>query len=583
MADAEDDQVAVAVAAPKKGKLLRIACAAGIALLAAGIACFVLLGGDLAALMRRPLSEEAFLKELKELDESGKELELLSRHFDKLEKQAPPSVELYLSLLKRRRFLARQNARFITAYQETARKAVTQFPDFEPCAAIMAESLLLEQDAATTHNVELRMVLGRLTQERFKALALSSYALLGSLYDPVEAVQIANKNFLFAPPTADAEAYTALTINSFILRILDGDYNSVITALNEMPDLDPVEAPVMARFAAEVYYDYGDSLRAAEIFSRFPADAATTGISYLAREADALWVAGYVSAARLRWTTLGNSTQEKDSASKARSLYNLAASADDKAQEATFLKRQLALNDETYRELGVIRYSRLFPAVEALEILTAKPPQAAAPLGENAIDTAESTKTPFGSASLLALETVRRRMETESLRRAVAETWLLLNEYPDDTRLYEWACYFFNYQRRYDETALLVKNANKHNIKGIWLDMHEALRMAREGGLSEGLDLLVNLPEYKYWQIPANIARIQEARRSPTAALGYYERAASLVGDNIEGARIQFRIALCLRALDREAESRAALQHALELDPDNLSARLELRRPLAEN
>jgi tetratricopeptide (TPR) repeat protein len=464
----------------------------------------------------------------------------------------------------------------------------------------MVEARLLEREnnaetagaAPPTNDTELRTVAARLTQERFKPLAASCYALLGLLDEPETAAQIPNRTMLF--PTALLERFsettlkregvdepapfrkqdTPLIIDYLILRLLDGEYEEVVKALNAMPDFNPAENAPLAHFAAEFFYDYGNALRAAEIFSRFPPETAP---SYAARQADALWVSGYVPAARALWTALGASDREEDGANRARSLYNLAATAQDKTQEAAFLKRQLALSYDTCHDLGVIRYSRLLPTAEALELLqqhgaTKQTPDD--PLSESAM-------AALQNEPLIALELVRRGIESGTLRRAVAETWLLLNEYEADARLYEWACYFFNYQRRYDEAALLVKNAGRHGIGGVWLDMHEALRMAREGGFSDALSLLVKLPEDEHWQIAANIARIQEARRAPTAALGYYEKAATLVRDNIQASRIHFRRALCLRSLARDDESRAALRLALELDPDFLAARLELRRPLA--
>jgi hypothetical protein len=45
-----------------------------------------------------------------------------------------------------------------------------------------------------------------------------------------------------------------------------------------------------------------------------------------------------------------------------------------------------------------------------------------------------------------------------------------------------------------------------------------------------------------------------------------------------DAARVQVRIARCLRGLGREAESRRVLDYALDLDPDNLDAALEKRR-----
>jgi tetratricopeptide (TPR) repeat protein len=65
---------------------------------------------------------------------------------------------------------------------------------------------------------------------------------------------------------------------------------------------------------------------------------------------------------------------------------------------------------------------------------------------------------------------------------------------------------------------------------------------------------------------------------SPSAALAYYESAAALAGRGKSAAAIQIRIARCLQALGRDRESRRVLDYALDLDPENLEARYELRR-----
>jgi hypothetical protein len=69
-----------------------------------------------------------------------------------------------------------------------------------------------------------------------------------------------------------------------------------------------------------------------------------------------------------------------------------------------------------------------------------------------------------------------------------------------------------------------------------------------------------------------------EARRAPAEALEQYETAAGRVKDRQAASRLQRRIAGCLRSLGRKDESRRALLYSLDLDPGNLTARLELRR-----
>jgi tetratricopeptide (TPR) repeat protein len=100
----------------------------------------------------------------------------------------------------------------------------------------------------------------------------------------------------------------------------------------------------------------------------------------------------------------------------------------------------------------------------------------------------------------------------------------------------------------------------------------------REGKLDEAEELLRAVPqEAGIWQAGANLGRILESRHAPRAALEQYETALSLVKDNAAASRIRFRMALCFRALGQREESRRALRHSLELNPDNLPARLELQ------
>jgi tetratricopeptide (TPR) repeat protein len=111
------------------------------------------------------------------------------------------------------------------------------------------------------------------------------------------------------------------------------------------------------------------------------------------------------------------------------------------------------------------------------------------------------------------------------------------------------------------------------------LALHDVFRLIREGSLAEAETLLAEQGENTpLWQIPANLGLIAESRRSLSPALEYYERAASLTKDRPSEARIRLRIARCLRMLGRDGESRRELEHILELDPENLSARLESRR-----
>jgi tetratricopeptide (TPR) repeat protein len=161
----------------------------------------------------------------------------------------------------------------------------------------------------------------------------------------------------------------------------------------------------------------------------------------------------------------------------------------------------------------------------------------------------------------------------------VAETWLLLGRHPREEALYRWGAWYFDRQRQFPETALLLRQARMNEIDGPWLILHDVFRLIREGLLAEGdTRLAEQLDHTTLWQVPANLGLIMESRRSLSLALGYYESAASLVKDRLSEAKIRLRIARCLHMLGRDEESRQVLGKVLELDPENLNARLELRR-----
>jgi tetratricopeptide (TPR) repeat protein len=84
------------------------------------------------------------------------------------------------------------------------------------------------------------------------------------------------------------------------------------------------------------------------------------------------------------------------------------------------------------------------------------------------------------------------------------------------------------------------------------------------------------------WQAAANLGLILESRHAPFPALEYYEIAAARMPASLlraqAASRLQLRIAGCLRTLGRTEDSRRVLRYSLDLNPDNLAARLELRR-----
>jgi tetratricopeptide (TPR) repeat protein len=103
-----------------------------------------------------------------------------------------------------------------------------------------------------------------------------------------------------------------------------------------------------------------------------------------------------------------------------------------------------------------------------------------------------------------------------------------------------------------------------------------------EGRLEQAQETLrpIISPEQD-WYVFANYGRIFESMRSLARALEQYELAAEKLQllnpqKGKSAANVQIHIARCFNALKRPADARRALLFALDFDPDNLTAQLEL-------
>ncbi|MDR0584021.1 MAG: hypothetical protein LBG57_06720 [Treponema sp.] len=580
-----------------RGNLPRILCFSGLIL-------SLLIGGSLAAvylLGGRPVAEkgDSFYRLLREYDRAAESagvpgaadmaaiIENFDRELDKLETKAG-AVESRLSILKRRRRLALLNSRYVPAYRQSVRRARQDFPYSEPLALLAAAAIIQDTAIGPEQEEELRACLPLFSDIRFDTFRLSLHVLLGDLKNPETAMN--SLPAALSSAGLNGSFYTsekeALAADLAMLKLLKADPAG---AAAEIQGLLAASSGEFLRFAAEYYYDFGDILRSAELFSRLNDEAA------LLRQADALWLGGYAAGARNIWSLLASSALDggegrgrADAGAVSRSLYNLALSAENPDEAAALLERLVVLpsgaGEEGYpgREYGLIWYSRFLDARRAVALLDAA-----------------------GTGALLELEILKRRMELEETGRLTAETWLLLGRYPEEERLYRWGAWFFDSRRNYGETAILLKAAGRHQFTGDWAGLHGALQLFRAGNPDGAEDVLIPLLERSAdWPAAANLGRLLEARRAPARALEYYEIAAGLLGNEIFGieasgpekaavrfrdkadealrretaSRIQFRIAQCLKTLGRTGESRRVLEYALDLNPGNLSARLELSR-----
>ena len=583
-----------------RGNLLRVLCFSGLIL-------SLLIGGSLAAvylLGGRPIMESGggFYRLLREYDRSAQSVEVLAaadraalfeklgRELDKLETKAE-GVEYWLSILKRRRRLALLNPRYVPAYRQSVLRARQGFPYSEPLAALAAAAIVQNTAISPELEGEVRACLPLLSDSRFDTLRLSLHVLLGDLKNPETAANSlpsvpdsAGLNGSFYPSEKEA-----IAADLAMIKLLKGDSAG---AAAEIQGLLAVSSGEFLRFAAEYFYDFGDILRSAELFSRLSDETA------LLRQADALWLGGYAAGARNIWSLLalpaldgGGEAGPDGIEAVSRSLYNLALSAENSDEAAGLLERLVvlpAVGEGGYsgRQYGLIRYSRFLDVRRAVALL-------------EAAGTGPST-------ALLELEILKRRTELEETGRLTAETWLLLGRYPEEENLYRWGAWFFDSRRNYGETAVLLKTAARHRFTGAWAGLHGALQLIRAGDPDGAEGILISLLDGSAdWPAAANLGRLLETRRAPVRALEYYEIAAALLeksevpGIEAPGppkaavrfldetdetrrretaSRIQFRIAQCLKTLGRAGESRRVLEYALDLNPDNLNARLELGR-----
>lgn len=587
----------------KQTDLLRGVCLLGLVVflcLAGALALLSLLGG----IPLFPSASGTFAQALKAYDEALLEnpgLPFRQRNglLDSLEKKAL-DTEQVLSVLKRRRFPVPGNSpggdSYLEAYIRSVERVRRLYPHSAQIGALAAEALVLNaagRPLSEEEAGELRELAVLMSGGALEDLSLACSVFSGVMGDPASARFLPRELFtLLCSLTAGGERERYL-VNACIRTLLEEDGagsagdRQAAAMVNALFDAPPLLAET-SRFGGEFFYDHGNFLRAAELFSVFTDDQG------LARQGDALWLGNFADQARILWQAAASGPAGSSgvletggaASLKVRAFYNLAATAPDAGEAGRWLERLFAADSEVLpgRVFGVIRYSRLVSLNQALVIL-------------------EETDQAEG---LFDLELLRRKSESWTVDRAVAETWNLLNRHPDDPRLFEWAAWYFDFQRRYDETLLVLRNAAINRVEGSWSGLHRAFAQFRDGDLDEAektLRSIVKSPgegglqrRRPLWQAPACLGLLLEKRGNFREALGCYETAAGrlaaggilpedsgipaagVVPERRDAARIQVHIAGLLRSLGRGPESRRPLEYALDLDPENLEARLELRR-----
>jgi len=533
-------------------KHLRVTLLAGLMLLILALGALIFLHFSERDVWKSFRKQDGFLRLLRDYDAvadefygTQREYDRLHGELDKMEKKAI-SVESWLSILKRRRILAKNHRPSEEIYRSSLNKALKAYPKSEPIIAVAVAAII--KDSAVTREIEsqLRDWLPFITEPSFNELRLSLYVLLGDFNSPQKARTL--------PENLYAYGTESVAVNLAILKILSGDYHGaasdVQTLLNGEPSLQTI------RFAAEYNYDFGDLPRSAELFASLNTNDA------MIRQADALYLAGFPQNAQALWLILANIQNEI-------SLYNLAVTSQDGDLAADYLNKLVNLemgSNSNSRQFGLIRYSRFFENAKALALLRG------------------SKQFSPNDYPYIDLEICKRMAQGRNPGYQIAQTWLLLDRHEKNLELYKWACRLFFFQRGYDEALILLKRMDQLLINENWIDVYKALYSMVEGKLDDAEELLrPKLLKEPDWQDFANYGLILESMRSFGRALEQYKLAVEKLQfsnpqENKSAARIQIHIARCFTALKRPADARQALLYALELDPDNLTAGLELDR-----
>jgi tetratricopeptide (TPR) repeat protein len=542
------------------GAMPRITFFAGLILLALTGCVFVFIFFMGGRSHKRARQEENFSFLLREYDKMilgvtdfHGEIGAIDKELDRLEKKTL-GVESWLSVLKRRRNLTRLYPPSIEAYRRSTERAAKAYPWSQPLAALAAAAIVKDRALDNKTEKEARALLQTLSDPVFNDLLLGFHVVLGDFSSPEKAAAL--------PAGLVSDGTEGITFDLALLKLLNNNTRGAAADIQTALNSDAPPSGVFLRFAAEYHYDFGDLSRSAELFSRIETEDA------LLRQADALWLAGFAESARSIWLLLAEMPPPVSEANSL-SLYNMAASAKGGNETLTFLeklaKTSVSITDS--RQYGLIRYSRLLDDEKAVAAL-------------ESVEQLKPAERPF-----LDLEIHKRSASQRPLGRQLAETWLLLDRHPDNVSLYNWAGWFIFFQRFYDEANVLLRRAEQNKLAGHWASVYTAVYLMQEGAIDAAENILRNLTgasngEFAEWPAFANLGLILELKRSPARALEQYALAAAKTDNPQTASRIHVHIARSLAILGRQSEALAALNLAVELDPENLSARLEWERTM---
>lgn len=494
------------------------------------------------ALFRSSPSYSSFRTQLAAADSLSHDGEGASAALDAAERAAL-GLESHLSVAKRRRALARRSSAGAADYREQyldfLERLQAAFPHAAEPAILALEARFDGPGGSFVPPETIAAAAQADPDAAYAALVLS-----GALRNARSALGIADLEHLPAAPTAgpplpDAAAYRT---NEVLLLALRGDRLGARAAAAEGPLRRAAGMPPLGALLA---YDYGDRAAAA---SSAAADADGAPLA-----ADAYYLAGAEEEARSRWAALAEAPEHR-----ARVLYNLASTARSEADRAAALS-ELSAESGALSPYAAMLLSRSLSDAEAAALL--------------------ERSLAAGPHPLLELERLRRAAPRLGRDWAAGELWMILGRHPASLEAYEWGAYFFELNGLQAELGLLRAAAERNGVASPRLAVHGALDALRRGDSAGAEALLRTLDAAGApWQVSANLAVVREHWRDYAGAVAYYQAADSLAEKAADRAVLHVRIARCFKAMDRPYDARRSLEYALDLDPSNLEASLELRK-----
>ncbi|MDR0720093.1 MAG: hypothetical protein LBF78_10700, partial [Treponema sp.] len=287
------------------GNPLKIAGAAGLLLgLALGWALiYYSVTRNIQIFPKDENTSAGFAEELEEYDAAlaFETPENLVKRLKRLEKKAKGQEER-LSALKRRRsltlehpeFLSRPGGNAAVEYKNAVLKLIKEFPYSEALSAVAAESFFLSGSSPSDEGIPLLYSFAdRISNARYDPLVLGLYALSGSLENAEKAAKIdgaAELLSLWQSPEfslISPRLRSSLKNDEAVIRILREDIPAAQMRINTLIEEDSGNRELL-RLGADFFYDYGNPMRAAALYSRLGGD------DNLSRQADALALAGEI-------------------------------------------------------------------------------------------------------------------------------------------------------------------------------------------------------------------------------------------------------------------------------------------------